>query len=61
MSEDHDLLIELKTDVKYIKESIDTYNKRISRLERWQAIVVGISVIASLIVSEIFAHNWGKP
>ena len=36
MSEDHDILIELKTDVKYIRESVDTMQK--SDLAQWREI-----------------------
>ncbi|MCK5431610.1 MAG: hypothetical protein KAJ03_02640 [Gammaproteobacteria bacterium] len=64
MLSDRELLISLATDIDYIKKSIEdmkrtsdvyeiTYNKRISKLERWQANVVGLSVGISAVI------GWG--
>jgi len=59
---DRDLLIKLATDVEYIKASIDELkkereecedkcNRRIGKLERWQAYVMGIAAGISFIVA----------
>ena len=62
MLSDRELLVSLATDIDYIKKSIEdmkrtsdvyeiTYNKRISKLERWQSSVIGVSVGASALIA----------
>ena len=64
MLTDRELLVSVVTDIEYIKKSIDYINKeksqsdddcnkRISKLERWQANVVGLSVGISAVI------GWG--
>lgn len=59
---DREILVALSTDMNYLKESMDgmkgeretfeeTSNNRVSKLERWQSNLVGISVGASAVVA----------
>lgn len=45
-----ELLVGLKTDVQYIKESIDKYETRIAYVERRVNIGLGIAVTLSFII-----------
>ena len=62
MLTDRELLVSVVTDIEYIKKSIDDMdnektlsdndcNKRISKLERWQSSVIGVSVGASALIA----------
>lgn len=61
MQTDHDLLVEIRQDVKYIREMVSDHERRIRVIEqqhnRWLgrdgAIVFGISLITSLVVAII--------
>jgi len=56
---DHDLLVEIRQDVKYIRETISDHERRIRMIEqqhnRWigrdGAIVFAISLFTSLVVA----------
>ena len=58
---DHDLLVEIRQDVKYIREMVSDHERRIRVIEqqhnRWLgrdgAIVFGISLFTSLVVAFI--------
>lgn len=65
---DRDLLVKLATDIDYIKTSMDAMtterdecericNKRIGKLERWQANVIGVSATVSIIIT-LLASIW---
>ena len=59
MQSDHDLLVEIRQDVKYIRETISDHEARLRSLEhqynRWLgrdgAIVFAISLATSLVVA----------
>ena len=59
MATDHDLLVEIRQDVKYIRETISDHERRIRMIEqqhnRWigrdGAIVFAISLFTSLVVA----------
>ena len=61
MQTDHDLLVEIRQDVKYIRETISDHERRIRVIEqqynRWLgrdgAIVFAISLFTSLVVAFI--------
>jgi len=48
MAQDHDLLIQIATDITYIKQAVDGHEKRINSLELWKMWVLGIAVAVSI-------------
>ena len=62
---DHDLLVEIRQDVKYIREMVSDHERRIRVIEhqhnRWLGrdgmIVATISVVVSLAVA-LFSGGW---
>ena len=69
MQTDHDLLVEIRQDVKYIREMVSDHERRIRVIEqqhnRWLgrdgAIVFAISLATSLVVALISWLTGGGP
>lgn len=66
---DHDILIELRTDLKYIKEKVNSFESldtRVSKLESWKAnlsgrlavVVASVMLVISLASSVVI--DWVK-
>jgi len=66
---DHDLLVEIRQDVKYIRETISDHERRLRLIEqqhnRWLgrdgAIVFAISLFTSLVVALLSWLTGGGP
>ena len=64
--DDHDVLIELRTDVKWIKKKMNTLceinqtqTKRIERLENWQNKIMGGLGVLTMIIGLLGAKIKG--
>lgn len=59
-SEDHDILIEIKTNMKTFFEWFEGHEKRIRRTEQWGFLAIGFLFALQVFMGVYFTVRFGK-